>query len=276
MSFAANESAVVHGFQAFYYALLRQKERALSLYFSHDFSQDPDIDNDSTEEPDGESTKKQNEVEGAIVAIQKNLMDVINNSMDMIYAKSRLPHHLITDVKYIMTVLTDEIFINLRWDGAKYWRFSLLEKQFFQSEVAGDQFFKMLDEIVYNYDLHTEEMAFLYLMTLSLGFKGRYRDMDSANEHIAWYKDRLYSMLHSKSSRLFYPGRQHIIESCYEYTSTENNNSNLPDAKFWSWCIISVFVLYIIISYCVWYSITSDIDDVLKSIIEQTRQGPLV
>jgi type VI secretion system protein ImpK len=274
VSFAANDSAVVHGFQAFYYALLRQKERALSLYFSHDT--DPGVSDTSTAELDDESLKKRNEIEGAIVAIQKNLMDVINSSMDMIYAKSRLPHPLMGGAKYIMTILADEIFINLRWDGAKYWRFSLLEKQFFQSEVAGDQFFKMLDEVVYNYDSHTEEMAFLYLMTLSLGFKGRYRDMDSAGEHIAWYKDRLYSMLHSKSSRLFYPGRQRIIESCYEYTSTENNDANLPDAKFWSWCITSVVALYIIISYCVWYSITSDIDSVLKNIIEQTRQGPLI
>jgi type VI protein secretion system component VasF len=119
-------------------------------------------------------------------------------------------------------------------------------------------------------------MAFLYLMSLSLGFKGRYRDMDEANQHISWYRDRLYSVLHNKSSRLFYPGRSRIIESCYEYTNTECNNSTLPDIRFWSWCIISIVFLYIIISFCVWYSITSEINDVLQNIADQTRQGPLI
>jgi type IV/VI secretion system ImpK/VasF family protein len=271
VSFSASESAVVHGFQSFYYELLRQKERALSLFFSPP-SQDPPDSNDDGG-IDDESTEH-NEIEGAIVTIQKKLMTIIDSASEIIATKSRLSPRLVADAKYIMTTLTDEIFINLRWDGAKYWRFSLLEKQFFQSEVAGDRFFKMLDEIIYTLD--NEEMAFLYLMSLSLGFKGRYRDIDGSSDHISWYKDRLYSILHSKSSRLFYPGRYHLIESCYEYTDSEGNNAILPDAKFWSWCITTVVFIYIAISYCVWYSITDDISDILEKIVDQTRQGPLV
>ena len=34
MSFRASDSALVHGFQAFYYELLRQKEKALSMFFA--------------------------------------------------------------------------------------------------------------------------------------------------------------------------------------------------------------------------------------------------
>ena len=83
-------------------------------------------------------------------------------------------------------------------------------------------------------------------------------------------------MIHSKSSRLFYPGRPHMIESCYEYTDIENNDSALPDARFWSWCILGVVFIYIIISYGVWYNITDEIGDVLHKIAEQTRQGPLI
>lgn len=270
MSFSASESAVVHGFQSFYYELLRQKERALSLYFSSSTHDPPDSKGEGVE---GESAEH-DEIEGAIVTIQKKLMTIIDSASEIIATKSRLPPRLVADAKYIMTTLADEIFINLRWDGAKYWRFSLLEKQFFQSEVAGDKFFKMLDEIIYTLD--NEEMAFLYLMSLSLGFKGRYRDIDESNDHIAWYKERLYSILHSKSSRLFYPGRYHLIESCYEYTDSEGNNSILPDAKFWSWCITTVVFIYIAISYCVWYGITDDISDILEKIVEQTRQEPLV
>jgi type VI secretion system protein ImpK len=173
-----------------------------------------------------------------------------------------------------MTVLADEIFLNLKWEGAKFWRFTLLEKQLFQTEIAGDKIFHMADEIIV--DFNNEEMAFLYLMILSLGFKGRYRDMENSDEHISWYKDRLYSMLHTKPSRLFFPGRARMIDSCYEYTNFESNTSSLPDSRFWSWCILSIVFLYIIISYLVWYNITGEIGDLLHKIAAQTRQGPLI
>lgn len=271
MSFNASNSAIVHGFQAFYYELLRQKERALSLYFSSELSLDPEV---NSEENEGVS-KKQTEIEGAIVVIQKKLINVIQNATDSILANSRIQTKFIDDAKYIMTILADETFLNMRWDGSKFWRFSLLEKQLFQSEVAGEKFFKMADEIISNVN-NNEDMAFLFLMSLSLGFKGRYRDIENSEEYIVWYKDRFYSMLHSKPSRLFYPGRSHMIESCYEYTNTENNDSGLPDARFWSWCILGVIFIYIIISYGVWYNITDEIGDVLHKIAEQTRQGPLI
>ena len=173
MGFKASESAIVHGFQAFYYELLRQKERALSLYFSAEISEDPTIISDESEL--SPVLKRQNEVEGAIVGIQKRLITIIENSVNAMIAKSRFQMKMIDDAKYIMTVLADEVFINLKWEGAKFWRFSLLEKQFFQSEIAGERFFSMLDEVIQSINTTNEEFAFLYFMSLSLGFKGKYR-----------------------------------------------------------------------------------------------------
>lgn len=269
MSFNASESAIVHGFQAFYYELLRQKERALSLYFS------PEISEDSEETAlDTNDSKIKNEVEGSVVEIQKKLLTIIENVSNTMLAKSRMNPRFISDIKYTMAILTDEIFLNLRWDGSKFWRYTLLEKQLFQTELAGDKFFSMLDEIVM--DLNNEEMAFVYLMVLSLGFKGRYRDIENSHEHINWYKDRLYSMINTKSAKLYFPGRSHMIESCYEYTYRENDESRLPDSKFWSWCVVSIVFFYIFISYLVWSNITGEIGDVLNKITEQTRQGPLI
>ena len=132
----------------------------------------------------------------------------------------------------------------------------------------------MMDEVIS--DFNNEEMAFLYLMTLSLGFKGRYRDIENSDEHLGWYKDRLYSILNTKSARLYFPGRSHMIESCYEYTNTENDESLLPDYRFWSWCVLTVVFVYIVVSYIVWAGITDDISEILSKISEQTRQGPLV
>lgn len=260
MSFQASESAIVHGFQAFYYELLRQKEKALSMFFAPKKEEESDADN--------------SEVEGYVVGIQKKLLSIIENVTNTIHAKSRINPKFVGDAKYIMAVLADEIFLNLQWEGAKFWRYTLLEKQIFQTEIAGDKFFTMLDEIVT--DFNNEEMAFLYLMALSLGFKGRYRDIKNSDEHIGWYKDRLYSILNTKSARLYFPGRSHMIESCYDYVYAENDNSQLPDYRFWAYCVLSVVFAYILISHFVWADITDDIGEILSKIAEQTRQGALV
>lgn len=260
MSFRASDSTIVHGFQAFYYELLRQKEKALSMFF--------------TPQQDANNENENSNAEGYVVGIQKKMLAVIENVTNTIHAKSRINPKFVADTKYIMAVLADEIFLNLQWDGARYWRYTLLEKQIFQTEIAGDKFFTMLDEIVT--DFSNEEMAFLYLMALSLGFKGRYRDIENSDEHIGWYKDRLYSILNTKSARLYFPGRSHMIESCYDYMYIENDNSQIPDYRFWTYCVLAVVFAYILISYFVWANITDDICEILSKIAEQIRQGALI
>lgn len=274
MSFRASNSPIVHGFQAFYYELLRQKELCLSKFFSKENSSaDPNVIEDSEMIQSGGSPS---ELEGLIVSVQKKLLSTLDKVFEIISAKTRLSPRKLEETKYIMIVLADEIFINMNWDGAKFWRFSLLEKQTFQSEVSGEKFFTLLDEHIEEIHSINEEIAFLYLMSLSLGFKGRYKGAENANEYISWYKDKLYSMLHKKPSRLFYPGRANMIENCYEYTVTEENRQTLPDTHFWTIVITGVIVIYIIISYIVWFGITDDVSDVLNAISEQIRRGPLI
>lgn len=270
MGFDASSSSIVHGFQAFYYELLRQKEKALSLYFSYD--------SDNSEDSDAKSSDlKMKNIECGVVDIQKKMLTVIVNISDSMLVKSMgMNPKFIEDAKYLMAILTDEVFLNLKWDGVKFWRYTLLEKQLFQTEIAGDKFFSMLDSIIN--DLGNAEMSFLYLMVLSLGFKGKYRDLgySDSDEKISWYKGRLCAILNTGSSRLFFPGRSHMIESCYDYTFMENDNNHLPDVKFWSFCVISVIFLYILISYFVWIDITSELNEIMRKISEQVRQGPLI
>ncbi|MDR0552896.1 MAG: DotU family type IV/VI secretion system protein [Holosporales bacterium] len=272
--FKASASPIVHGFQAFYYELLKQKEICLSQFFTEESVDPADVidSDDSVSIP----SKGSLEVEATIVKVQKKLISSIDKIFEVISSRSRLGSKKIDEVKYIITVLADEIFINMKWEGAKFWRFSLLEKQIFQSEVAGEKFFAMLDEFLSNMNNIQEEMAFLYLMAISLGFKGKYRGQEDMPEYISWYKDRLYSILHNKPSRLFYPGRQNMINQCYEHTFMDHDKKEIPDTRFWSICIMAIVTAYIAVSFAVWFGITNEINDVLKHIAEQIRSGPLI
>lgn len=255
MSFNASGSAVVHCFQAFYYELLRQKERALSLYLSSNNK----INND----------KYDKEIEGLIVTIQKRLINTIETINNTLIEQSRLSSNNIRDVKYIITILADETFINLNWEGTEIWKLYLLEKNLFKTEIAGDKFFDMAD-IALN-DLNNEEMAFMYLIALSLGFKGKYRDVENSEEYLNWYKSKLYSIIHFNKERLFYPGRQHLINSCYEYTCSEGTDKMLPDTNYWIVTIVGIIILYIVISYIIWFNITGDINETIRHMYSQVH-----
>lgn len=260
MSFNASSSAVVHCFQAFYYELLRQKERALSLYLSNNNK----VNND----------KYDKELEGLIVTIQKKLINTIETVNNTLIEQSRLSSNDIRDVKYIITVLADETFINLNWEGTEIWKLYLLEKSLFKTEIAGDKFFDMADITLNN--LNNEEMAFMYLIALSLGFKGKYRDVEHSEEYLNWYKSKLYSIIHFNKEKLFYPGRQHLINSCYEYTCTEGTNKLLPDTNYWIITIIGIIILYLIVSYVIWFNITGDINTTIMYMNQQVHSKSMV
>ncbi len=253
MSFNASSSAVVHCFQAFYYELLRQKEKALSLYLSNNNKINDD--------------KYDKDIEGLIVTIQKKLINTIETVNNTLIERSRLSSNNIRDVKYIITVLADETFINLNWEGTEIWKLYLLEKNLFKTEIAGDKFFDMADITLNN--LNNEEMAFMYLVALSLGFKGKYRDIENADEYLNWYKSKLYAIIHFNKEKLFYPGRQHLINSCYDYTCAEGNNKLLPDTNYCIIIIIVIFILYLVISYFIWFNITGDINTTMMQMHQQ-------
>ncbi len=268
----ASRSNIVHGFQAFYYELLKQKEVCLSTFFAEENkSSDPDIGEHDTEEDN-----KLSKLDTVIVNVQQKLITTINEICENIDRKSKIDAKQLDNVKYMMAILADEIFITIKWDGAKLWRFSLLEKQLFNTEIAGERFYTMLDSFISDATIFNEEIGFVYLMLLSLGFQGKYMGSKNADKYISGYKNKLYSMLHTKPSRLFYPGRIALIEECYAYTNTEMSDMLLPDLRFWMIVITSVIVAYIVVSYSVWYGITDEINSILNSIADEIRRGPIV
>jgi type VI secretion system protein ImpK len=266
-----DNNRVIHGFQAFYYELLKQKEICLSRFFTN-AEKSPDPTAEQLSDTDGNSS----EIEGIIVAVQKKLINTLSNVCEIILSTSNLSSIKLECAKYIMTVLADEIFLNMKWNGAKFWRFSLLEKQLFQSEIAGENFFTLLDAFLAEPLTSGSEIAFLYLMALSLGFKGKYRETENGENYISWYKDKLYAVFHGKPSRLFYPGRSYMINACYEYTIMKENHLLVPDTHFWTMFIMGIIMTYIVISYIVWFGITDEVRDVLTTISDQIRRGPLV
>lgn len=260
MQFTTNNSLLLQNFQTFYYELLRQKEKALRM-------SEPDMIFDETDS---------NQDMGLADHIQKKMRSLIE---ELTFKTSRtvgaLGANQIRDAQYIMVALTDEIFLNINWPGAKQWQKSLLEAQMFETQIAGELFFKKLDTLLESNDPTRGELALLYFLALSLGFKGKYKDHED-REAVKWYLDHLYTVINQRSAHLFRPGRPYLIEQCYDYTLSEPPGRGLPDVRVWSICIASIVALYIFVTYIVWYKLASEMHETLNLIFEQTKQSPLI
>jgi hypothetical protein len=75
---------------------------------------------------------------------------------------------------YVMAVLADEVFVHSEWEGREYWLNHLLEARLFQTHAAGEIFFRRLEALLRREDEAAAELAIVYLMALSLGFRGKY------------------------------------------------------------------------------------------------------
>ena len=256
-----NNSPLLHCFQAFYYEVLRLKERALRY---------------------GERNEQRNETESAeqtafnrIDEIQARLKSLLEEQSGLYASKTGgVNAGLFQDAQYIMVVLADEIFLNLAWAGAKEWRLSLLEGQIFQTQIAGELFFKKIDALFDAHDVARYELGQLYLMALSLGFRGQYRDHDAQNR-VQWYQNQLYQMCCQDPTHLFNTNTtKPLFEECYAHTLNESPGRGLPDLRTWGIYGLCVFLIYLFISYIVWYRIAFEMHRDLYTIFAQTTTQP--
>jgi type VI secretion system protein ImpK len=252
-----SQSHLLQCFQAFYYDVLRQKEKALR-YGEVDVQ---GIDNEGYDE----TNKKR------VDDIQYRLRSTLEEQ-NLIYSRltGGINAHLFRDAQYIMVALADEIFLNVTWMGAKEWRLSLLEGIFFQTQIAGELFFKKIDALLESRDSARYELGQLYLMALSLGFRGQYRDFNDL-ERLQWYHNQLYTLICHHQPHLFTNPQTPMFEQCYAHTLSELPGRGLPDLRLWGICIGCVFFIYFFVSYLVWYRISSDMHQDLNMIFEHTR-----
>lgn len=80
----------------------------------------------------------------------------------------------IQSAKYALAAFIDEVVITSNWEGRLAWMGKTLQLQFFGEHLAGEGFFKRLQDLMVS---PHKNLALLevYYLCLQLGFKGRYR-----------------------------------------------------------------------------------------------------
>ncbi|MEK9148523.1 MAG: DotU family type IV/VI secretion system protein [Candidatus Desantisbacteria bacterium] len=170
-------------------------------------------------------------------------------------------------VKYPLAALADEIILTSQWEHAQEWAEELLEKRFFNTSIAGSEFFKLTEELLESNFPHKDdiEVGQIFYICLSLGFKGKYNE--DAQE-LRSFQIRLYRHLPESipsGETGLTPEAYHVIPS-----TGKKLQPVISLARAAIICI-GFCILYFIVNQCLWNSTIEDIHTEVKGIIEAAK-----
>lgn len=165
------------------------------------------------------------------------------------------------EAQYVMAVLADEIFLNLNWPGRNAWKSDLLETRLFGTYNAGEQFFKRLEKLLETGNQVQSELAMVYLLALSLGFKGRYRGLSSTSK-LDDYRRQLFHYISKRQPELMDEAMR-LCPQAYDHTAREATIRWLPSPTRWYGLLAASVIVYILVSHFVWSGVTDDLRDLL-------------
>lgn len=151
-------------------------------------------------------------------------------------------------IKYVLTVLIDEVIIFSPWQYAEEWQAHPLEMELFGKSIAGERFFELLENDGYQ----DPELAELFFICLAIGFDRKIvRDTEM--------KKRLYALINERlpeDERRISPGAEEAVI---------RTDTNLPPL-FGIMAITTVLVVsalvYTISSQLLWHEASNFIHNV--------------
>lgn len=167
---------------------------------------------------------------------------------------------LYNEAKYAMAALADETFLHQGlWAGREAWRDSLVETRLFGTSIAGERLFQRMDALLVHGDPVHTELASVYLMCLTLGFKGRYRGTNEAV--LEDYRRRLRDFIGRRLQPVT-PDKP-IFAGAYAHTLDDVRERFLPLVRLWVWALLLFLLCYGLVSHGLWLWMT----DAVRTII---------
>jgi type VI secretion system protein ImpK len=171
------------------------------------------------------------------------------------------------EAQYIMAALADDIFLNLDWPGREPWKARLLEYRLFGTKVAGEQFYRKLEALLAERDPANAELAALYLLALSLGFRGKFRGDEEAAV-LERYRRELFSFIYHRDPSLTEHGKE-LFPEAYAAVLGEGEPRRLPHMRKWFAILALVALVFLVISHGLWLDVSADLEGVLDKILHR-------
>lgn len=212
--------------------------------------------------------------ESALQAVeqQQDNFRLIHHSISMLLKalmdseKASSFHKSTKEIIYAMTAIADEVFLNMDWNGKRYWEENMLETKFFGSQIAGDEIFNRIDKVISEKEPLGTEKAEIYLDILSLGFKGKFRGIDEETTEINMYRRKLFDFITKRDREAIITAEYRIFQKEYTFTMPTVRRKLLPDGAIVTYLSTFFLFMFLSISTMAWLIETRDLHRLLNEI----------
>ncbi|AQV98968.1 type IV secretion protein DotU [Cupriavidus necator] len=189
--------------------------------------------------------------EAAAQGMNRHLLNLLEvQTLQSRRDSSRFEMEDVADARYLKAVLADEILLNADWAGRAEWHAHLLESTLFRTNVAGDQVFRRIEQLLLDREPSRRNLARLYLFTLGLGFQGRFRGAD-ADDRLRSLREELYEFIYQRRPDL--GGRERVIsEPAYAHTLSHIAPRKLPTLTRWTVVFLLGLATLLALSEVIW------------------------
>jgi type VI secretion system protein ImpK len=201
--------------------------------------------------------------------VRKKLQDLFRrNAVQILRAGNATDNYF--EAQYVMAVFADEVFIHLDWEGKRSWPSHLLESTLFQTHVAGEKFFELLDRLLRDRDPADRSLAAVFLSALSLGFRGKYHGM---NDHgkLRRYRHELFAFIFRQPADLVNDTKIAFPES-YVQNLRKEKTKKLTNPRVWLAVLGVVLFAYLAVSHGLWMKLTARIEQANVQIQELEKR----
>lgn len=174
---------------------------------------------------------------------------------------------LYREAQYVMAALADEELLHLvDWEGRRRWRDYLLEMALFQSQIAGERVFDRVDQML-SAGSHAEaDLAAVYLIALSLGFRGKYRGVDDGGA-LRDYRQRLRALIRRSEPAPIDPD-QPLFAEAYASTIRHGVPARLPHTRPWLAALAVVLVIYVVAQHLLWEHASAAVANLVQRVYD--------
>lgn len=178
---------------------------------------------------------------------------------------------LYRETQYVMAALADEVLLYMTdWAGRAQWKDNLIEMALFQTRIAGERVFDHIDALIGRGTAANADLAAVYLVALSLGFRGKYRAIHDQTA-LRQYRHALRQII-ERHAPLRLAGELPVFADAYAHTLDEERPVRLPHLRPWIVAIVVVLAAYLAAQHVVWVRSTSDVVNILNSpVVQQER-----
>jgi type VI secretion system protein ImpK len=176
------------------------------------------------------------------------------------------------DAQYVMAALADEVFLHLDWWGRGPWAASLLEARLFGTQVAGERIFDRIDTLLRDRDPVQRDLAAVYLMALSLGFQGRYRDSRGAHR-LEEYRRELFGFVFRRQPSLA-RGERRLFPRAYEHTLRSEPPPPARRVTRWAAVLAGTLLVYLVAAGMVWRDVATPVRAAAHHLVRSVEDEP--